>query len=231
VSEFASIDQALDRLRGPTTVQERLSALQEVVRFWYGPIGPGDGLNDGELAAIAMPQPLRWWYSWAGKRREILLLLEPQELEVDDGLLRFNLEDDEDVYQWGTLPDGDDPPVFGRFDGGEPWTAANVRLSEHLILTCLYEAVSSHPAYFASAARLEERELAEIIKIIPPLAFGPWGSSEMRFFAARGAFMVAYEYGPPKDGQEYAVCIGAKSREPLQFLRPYLDDRWYRVRI
>ena len=59
-------------------------------------------------------------------------LLEPQELEVDDGLLRFNLENDEDIYQWGTLPDDDDPPVFGRF-GGDPWDAANVRLSEHMI--------------------------------------------------------------------------------------------------
>ena len=31
VSEFASIDQALDRLRGPTTMQERLGILQELV--------------------------------------------------------------------------------------------------------------------------------------------------------------------------------------------------------
>jgi hypothetical protein len=69
-------------------------------------------MSDGELAGIAMPEPWRWWYRWAGKRREILPLLEPQELEVDDGLLRFNLENDEDIYQWGTLPDDDDPPAI-----------------------------------------------------------------------------------------------------------------------
>jgi hypothetical protein len=162
----------------------------------------------------------------------MLLLMEPQELEVDDGLLRFNLEDQEDPYQWGTLPDGDDPPVFGRFDGSEPWEAANARLSEHLILTCLHAAVP-YSAYHASAAPLEERELAEIIKVIPPLALGPWGRSDMdmRFFAARGAFMVAYEHGQPEGGQHYGVWIGAKTSEPLQFLRPYLDKRWYRVRI
>jgi hypothetical protein len=230
VSEFASIDQALDRLRGPTTAQERFGILQDVVRFWYGPIGPGDGMAEGELTAIAMPELLRWWYRWVGKRREIMLLLEPQELEVGDGLLHFNLEDVEDAYQWGTLPEGDDPPVFGRFDAGEPWEAANVRLSEHLMLACFFQVVP-YAKYFASAGELDERTLAEIIKIIPPVAIGPWGWMETRLFAARGAFMVAYPSGPPEGGQRYIAEIGAKTPEPLQFLRPYLDERWYRVRI
>jgi hypothetical protein len=54
---------------------------------------------------------------------------------------------------------------------------------------------------------------------------------EKSFFAGRGAFMVAYPSGPPEGGEHYIVSIGAKSREPLQFLRPYLDEGWYRVRI
>jgi hypothetical protein len=232
MSEHEAIDRAVDRLRGQTTVQDRLDVLQELVRFWHGPIGPGDGIDDRKLAGIAMPHPLRWWYRWAGKRREILPpLLKPRQLEIADGLLRFTLDFDEDVYQWGTLPDGDDPPVSGRFDDGEPWSAANVRLSEHLILECLFEAVSSCAKYSAAGGPLKEHEFAEISKAIPPLGFSPWGSLELTFFAGNGAFMVASPSGPPDGGQACGVWIGAQTREPLQFLRPYLDQRWYRVRI
>jgi hypothetical protein len=98
-----------------------------------------------------------------------------------------------------------------------------------MILTCLFEAVPY--AEYSAAGRLQERKLAEIIKVIPPLAFGLWRWDEMRFFAARGAFMIAYPSGPPEGRQEYGVWIGAKTREPLQFLRPYLDERWHKVRI
>jgi hypothetical protein len=63
VSEFGLTDQALDRLRGPTTVQERLGVLQELVQFWHGPIGPGDGMDDAELAGIREPLP-REGHSW-----------------------------------------------------------------------------------------------------------------------------------------------------------------------
>jgi hypothetical protein len=42
--------------------------------------------------------------------------------------------------------------------------------------------------------------------------------------------MIAYPNGPPEGGQEHGVWIGAKTREPLQFLRP-LDERWHKVRI
>lgn len=232
VSEHALIDQALDRLRGPTSVQDRLGILQELIQFWHGPIQPGDGIADGGLAGIAMPEPLRSWYRWAGKRRDIMLLLmKPKKLEIEDGLLRFNLDDQEDAYQWGTFPEGDDPPVFGRFDAGELWEAENVRISEHLILMCVDEVIAFHAKHFASAAGLEERKLAEIASIIPPLAIGPWGWSGKRFFAGTGAFMVACASGPPEGEQRYFVSIGAKTREPLQFLRTSLDEHWYRVRI
>jgi hypothetical protein len=232
--DFAAVDQALARLRGPTTVQDRLGVLQELVQFWHGPIGPGDGMDDGQLAGIPMPQPLRWWYRWAGKRHEILsgqnILREPQDIDIRDGLLRFYVEN-QFVYQWATPLNGDDPPVFGRFDDGDPWNAENLRLSEHLILACLFEAVFCHAKYSASTTCLEERKLAEISKTIPPVAIGPWGWFDTSVFAARGAFMVA-AVNDVVDGQwHYSVSIGAKTEHPLQFLRPLLDERWEIVAI
>ena len=47
---FASLDIALDLLRRPTTVHDRLGILQHLVNFWHGPIRPEDGMSDAEVA-------------------------------------------------------------------------------------------------------------------------------------------------------------------------------------
>ena len=70
--DFALVDRALDSLRRPTTVEDRLGVLQQLVEFWHGPIKPEDGMSDAELAGVPLPMPLRWWYRWAGKRTEIM---------------------------------------------------------------------------------------------------------------------------------------------------------------
>jgi hypothetical protein len=44
-------------------------------------------------------------------------------------------------YFWSTLPEGDDPPVFGRENDAEPWRPEAMTVSEHLILACLLEAI------------------------------------------------------------------------------------------
>ena len=59
------------------------------------------------------------------------------------GRLLFYVEN-QGVYQWSTLLEGDDPPVFGRYEGRGRWAKEGVTLSEHLILMCLFEAVMCH---------------------------------------------------------------------------------------
>src|SRR6202034_116352 len=44
--DVATLDSALDRLRQPTTVQDRLDVLRQLVNFWHGPIRPEDGMTD-----------------------------------------------------------------------------------------------------------------------------------------------------------------------------------------
>ena len=238
--DFAPVDRALDRLRSPTTVEDRLGVLQQLVDYWHGPIEPDDGMSDAELAGLSLPLPLRWWYRWAGRRTEVMsgqnLLFQPRQeppsyrqLAVENGHLRFYIEN-QGVYEWSTLPHGDDPPVFGRHNCRGPWEQENVTLSEHLILACLFEALISHAKYGASSAWLEEQKFAEIVKRIPPVAIGPWRWMETRFFAARGAFMSATEH--EFDGTKgYAVWIGAKTEQPIQFLKPYLDDDWEYIAV
>lgn len=153
----APVDRALESLRRPTTVEDRLGVLKQLVEFWHGPIRPEDGMSAAELAGVPLPMPLRWWYRWAGKRDEIMsgqnILYKPVhkywQLTVDGDHLRFYCEN-QGVHFWSTLTHGEDPPVFGRYNSADPWEREDITLSEHLILACLLEAVSCH-AYGAFA--------------------------------------------------------------------------------
>jgi hypothetical protein len=127
------------------------------------------------------------------------------------------------VYRWGTLADGDDPPVFGRYDAGDPWEPEGVTLSEHLILACMFEAVTCHSPYGATATCLDQKALSEIAAVITPVAIGPWRwLGPTRFYARGGAFMYSMACGT----DVYSVWVGAKTERPLQFLKPHLDDAW-----
>ncbi len=231
--KFESVDVALDRLRQPTLIEDRLSVLQHVVDYWHGPIRAGDGLSNAELAGFHLPAALRWWYRWAGKRSDIMtgqnILYTPrgehaQPFMLDDRLL-FYVEN-QGVYQWSTLPDGDDPPVFGRYETDEPWEEEGVRLSEHLILACLFDAILCHARFRASAAWLDEDKFAAIVEQIPPIAIAPWRWVGSTFFARNGAFMCAALNGTDKGTKYYSVHIGAKSPKPLRFFRALVDETW-----
>jgi hypothetical protein len=228
-TDFMRVDRALDLLRHPTTVEDRLGVLQQLVEFWHGPIKPEDGFSDADLASVPLPTPLRWWYRWAGKRTEIMsgqnFLYRPVDkywqLAVEGDHLHFYCEN-QGCYYWSTRMHGDDPPVFGRYDSTAPWEQEDITLSEHLILTCLFEAVICHAKYGASAP-LDEEKLSEITSRIPPVAIAPWRWEGTRFFAGHGAFMWATGYG--------YMWIGAKTEHPLQFLKPYVDGDWVYVAI
>jgi hypothetical protein len=225
----------LDSLRSPTTVEDRLGVLRQLVEFWHGPIKPEDGMSDAKLAGVPLPMPLRWWYRWAGKRTEIMsgqnFLYRPVDkywqLTVEGDYLGFYCEN-QGCYYWSTLMHGDDPPIFGRYNSTDPWEQEDITLSEHLILACLFEAVICHAKYGA-AGTLEEEKLSEIARRIPPVAIAPWRWMDgTGFFAGQGAFIHATGRNDRNGGY---VWIGAKTEHPLQFLRPYVGNDWDYVAI
>jgi hypothetical protein len=168
--DHASIDAALDRLRQPLKVEERLRVVRRLVEYWHGPIRPEDGIPESELSGVAMPDPLRWWYRWAGRRPKIMtgqnVLLDPNKLMVKDDRLVFYGEN-QWCYEWATLFEGDDPPVFGREEEGDPWEPEGIVLSEHLILACLFEGMSSRCPYKAAASWLEGSVLDRLVEHLP----------------------------------------------------------------
>jgi hypothetical protein len=246
--DFTAVDQALDRLRSPMTAEDRFGVLQQLVNYWHGPILPEDGMSDVEIgSSMPLPLPLRWWYRWAGKRTAVMsgqnIMRVPRDYEhrhrmlaLEDGRLIFYVEN-QGVYQWSRLPHGDDPPVFGRWERKGRWAQEKITLSEHLILMCLFEAVSCHAKYGASITWLSEDRLDEIVKNIPPVAIRPWRWLGTRFFVGQGVFVLAAENRNPKEkyraGEKkyYSVHVSAKTEHPLQFLKPFLDDKWEYVAI
>jgi hypothetical protein len=240
--DFTTVDAALDRLRQPTTLQDRISVLQKLVHYWHGPIGLEDGISEAEMKIFSLPAVLRWWYRWAGRRLEIMTaenyLFAPNEESpryqptiVDGRLLfyadnQYAYEDSQRAYQWSTLPDAEDPPVFGRYQDEESWQEEGVRLSEHLVLACLHGAVMCHAKYGVWCKWLDENKFAAIVENIPPVAIPPWRWMGLRFFAGRGAFMCAAM--EKKNGKtRYEVSIAAKTEHPLQFLKPLLAETEY----
>jgi hypothetical protein len=128
--DHAVVDKALSRLGRTNRVDDRLDAVQQVVRYWHGAICDQDGLPEGELQNLQLPRPLSWWYRWAGRRKKILsgqnYLLSPEQLKLtDDGLLVFYGEN-QWCYEWATLPEGEDPPIWGREGDPQPWAPEGI---------------------------------------------------------------------------------------------------------
>ena len=238
--EEAKVDRALSLLRTSATPEIRFEVLQAIVRYWHGPIGVQDGLTTKELEGLYLPQPLSKWYRWAGRRSEIMsgqnFLFSPQEqqyefrkLRLDTGCLLFQIEN-QGVCEWATLPEGEDPPVFCRFNN-ESWQRESVSLSEHLILTCLFEAVVCHALYSASSAWISSEQLEAIVENFSPLAISPWRwSGATRFYAGDGVFICTARH--TINGEVGAsVWIGAKKTNRLDFLVGRVGYVWDRFKV
>ena len=236
----ARVDRTLALLKDSTSLETRFEVLQEIVRYWHGPIKAEDGLSRDELMGLPLPGPLFKWYRWAGNRTEIMsgqnFLFSPRKsaddsgkLTIEDSLLLFQIEN-QGVYEWATLPEGEDPPVFGRYGEG-PWKPEAVSLSEHLILTCLFEAIMCHAPYTASNAWIKPDRLNAITGSLELVAIPPWQwPGTTRFHVRGGAFMYAADH-EIQGAVGTSVWIGAKKPNSLAFLTDYVDQDWDHVEL
>jgi hypothetical protein len=134
-------------------------------------------MSEADLGGLPLPMPLRWWYRWAGKRSEILgrqnRLLVPRDFERRYNMLRINngrlcfYDENQGVYQWSTDRTGDDPPVFGRYEGKGRWAHERTTLSEHLILACLFEPSRATPNIMPRRAGWTKTPLLRLQKGFP----------------------------------------------------------------
>jgi hypothetical protein len=229
--DIFALDHALHNLDQTKSVHERLTALRELAEYWHGPIGGGEGYAEQQLQGKPIPFPLRWWFQIAGHNDTILSgqndLLSPGQLTLDqDGRLLFYVEN-QGVYLWSTILDGDDPPVWGKFnESSKPWTEEGMSLSEFLIGVCLFESIIKAP-FGASAACAEQAIVNEISGELTPLPLAPWHwqGYPSRFYAKSGAFMFVCPNGDKHGNPAYSIWIAAKTEQPLAFLKPIVNDQ------
>ncbi|QDT82430.1 hypothetical protein [Gimesia chilikensis] len=225
-----TLDRQLARLADETTLAERFDILKTLVEYWHGAIQAEDALTENELSEIAMPAALKKWYLWAGKRKSIMSgqnhFFDPSRLHKHGNHLVFHLEN-QGCFEWATAVEEEDPPVFGREDELDPWQPQNLRLSEHLIQTCLFEAITCHAKYSATVAWLEETKVAFFREHIPKIPISPWTwLEEIRFFAGQDRFMYTIQNGEYEGIPGYNVWIASKKKEPLQFAKEMIDETW-----
>ncbi len=159
------------------------TSIERMTELWFGHRGPWHGIAADKLAATRLPAPLRWLYGFAGEwpsnnawesvfaYQDLLLPFET--LFMDDGKLVF-VSENQGVWLVGTLPDGDDPPVWVRENEPEsPWYKLCDSLTEFLVTFCLHEIVFG-ARYRAHGKNLLDRFRSHGCHISPMWLDGPY---------------------------------------------------------
>jgi len=133
-----------DRTDDPRYLQARLEAF---ITRWHGDRKPWFGIAAEKIEQTQLPQPLGWLYGFAGEWHgrnywDTLLgnqdhLIHFEDLAIRDGKLVF-VNENQGVWQVGTDPAGEDPPVWACIDDG-PWQLLDDSLTRFLVTFALHE--------------------------------------------------------------------------------------------
>lgn len=231
----------LQRWPSQPTVDERLPTLTEFTRYWYG--APPCEQTDAPLALPDfLPSPLQWLYQtvaihdqtalqsecggWmeAGLLFEFNWLKHPLHIEVDEsGFIEF-VNENQCVCQWATTIQPDDPPVFCKGFGDEPWEPHMARLSDFLLAILFFELTykAPHQAWGMFPTDVFQEFIGRLVHVdvghAPLLADSPTS-----FYHGTG---VAILSGVNPDGT-YCVQLAARTAEVLKPLMSLVEwDSW-----
>jgi uncharacterized protein (TIGR02996 family) len=143
------------------------------------PLTPRDGVPEKRVAeaerglGIRLPRALRDYYLVAGSHRFNQAhhnLLPPREWSLASGTVMF-LGENQGVWQCGVKVNdraGDDPPVFGEYEGTTDRWRSPLRCSEFLVTQIYLEAVYGYGMKYRGSADIVTREgLAELEETWP----------------------------------------------------------------
>jgi hypothetical protein len=107
--------------------EDRWTKVKEFIAEWFEPLGEGDGYSEEEIAeaearlGIRLPEALREWYGFAGKRKELYkqnYIDSLENLSIWNGMLTVWSEN-QDVCRWGIIEadlSKENPPVYVEDD-------------------------------------------------------------------------------------------------------------------
>jgi hypothetical protein len=237
--DASQLDLALSRLGENASTHTRTEALKALVEYWHGPITDADGFPQSELDHLPMPQSLRWWFSWAGRRLEITRgqdrLFQPSETKLVNGgrLVEFWIEN-QGVYTRATLPSGEDPLMFQSDWSHEGcWKQEEMSVLEFLIEVCVSEAITH--ATYRGFLDVDEAHLQRFNQLIPKLpipSWRQWPPDDERpyvdFYAGRGFLAQAWDLGcSPAGIRGYTLWVAGKSPEAFFLLEGVIrPEQW-----
>jgi hypothetical protein len=209
------------------SASERVDLIAHLVESWYGPPVPGDRLDIAE----GLPSTLRLFHAKIGGSLPRICrqntLLRPGDVYESDELLVIALEN-QGVYAWATRAMEDDPPIFGCFQGDEPWTREASSLSVFLLGFVVFELIMGAP-YGASVAGLGEGALEAVLAHMAPLSLPAWRwPDEPGRFFVRGQ---AFAFCAPDSPDTVSLWVGGRAPGDVAFLAPFVSPDWNRVAL
>jgi hypothetical protein len=181
------------------------------------------------LAAVAvpdgpLPRPIRELWALAQRWPRVFVqneLVLDRPADPDTGRRVF-YDENQSVHEWATDGVGDDPVVWSRRVGDEPWRAEHEPLSRFLLQVLVFESVSGAP-HAANAVGVGLAELEAALGSLRRLPLAPWRwpADPTWFYAGDDVLAVATinDLSPSGFPRRYEVWFGARSRAALAFLQ------------
>jgi hypothetical protein len=232
----------LQRWLSERSIEERLATLTEFIRYWYGE-PPRERLGAPLALPGFLPAPLKWLYQTIADydegpfrsalsgwmRRGVFIefhsLKHPSHMDVDEsGFIPF-VNENQGVYQCATTNSrGDDPPVFLKDFGEEPWEPLMARLSDFLLMLLVSELTYGAPngAWGMFPAEVFQKFVAPLVHVDIERAIwlggAPWTIHHGTDLAASSALN--------SDGSQ-CVQVAARTADVLNTLESMVKwDSW-----
>ncbi len=191
-----------DRKDDPAYLQ---SCLESFISRWQGPRKPWFGIAAEKMESVRLPQPLRWFYAFAGEwpgryywdtlfgNADCLLGFES--LYARDGKLVFVVEN-QAVWELATEREGDDPPVWAA-TRDNPWQMLCSSLTRFLVTFILHETVFGG-LNFATSDGIRQKFTAAGMHVAPLwldepypwLGFNGLEARPISFYMANGRYLI-----------------------------------------
>ena len=165
------------------------------------------GYDPFDLDGVSIPRVLHRYYELAGRLSTWNLhLVPPDELTVENGRVRFVVEE-QGVYSFVTLPEGDDAPVWLVED--ERAVELDEPLSRFLYQYALFEAQGMATGA-GGWGYVRREDLPRLLAVLPRVRLASWPhpSGEVTFHAGRELIGVVFDTG------EAEVELHATARYP-----------------
>ena len=204
-----------------------------IVRFLEAWHGPATG-QPRQSSRGALPEAVRRLESlaqrWPDSFVQNSLAADPD--RARDGDKRVFYIENQSVYLWATDGVGDDPVVWGRFNGdNERWFAEREPLSRFLLQVVVFEAIMG-ATHGAAASAIELPQLEEALGPLERQPFGSWrGPIEPTWFYAGAdalAFVNPNGNSPTSPADRFDMFIGARTPAALTYLREIQGIDWDR---